>query len=101
VSGGALVWVPAIVVFASISQSGSTIFPLIRGAGVSASENLIRPLLIWRQAPLSTLALFVGVIGGVSAFGVVGVIIGPALLTVTAALLRFVDETLSRQPGHP
>lgn len=44
VGGDALVWVPAIVVFASTSQLGSTIFPLIRGAGMSASENLIRRL---------------------------------------------------------
>jgi predicted PurR-regulated permease PerM len=30
----------------------------------------------------------------------IGVIIGPVLLTVIAALLRFLDETLSRQPGN-
>jgi predicted PurR-regulated permease PerM len=97
VGGDALVWVPAIV-FASTSQLGSTIFQLIRGTGVSASDNLIRPFFISRQAAVSTLAVFVGVIGGLSAFGLIGVIIGPVLLTVMAALLRFVDETLSRQP---
>jgi predicted PurR-regulated permease PerM len=86
------------IVFASTLQLGSTIFQLIRGAGVSASGNLIRPLLICRQAPVSTLALSVGVIGGVSAFGIIGRIIGPVLLTIMVALLRFVDETLSRQP---
>ncbi len=95
--GDALVWVPTIV-FASTLQLGSTIFQLIRGAGVSASGNLIRPLLSCRQAPVSTLALSVGVIGGVSAFGIIGVIIGPVLLTLIAALLRLVDETLARQP---
>jgi predicted PurR-regulated permease PerM len=58
----------------------------------------MRPFLISSQAPVSTLAVFVGVIGGVSVFGIIGVIIGPVLLTVMAALLRFVDETLSRQP---
>jgi predicted PurR-regulated permease PerM len=100
VGGDALVWVPTIV-FASTLQLGSTIFQLIRGAGVSASGNLIRPLLICRQAPVSTLALSVGVIGGVSAFGIIGVIIGPVLLTLIAALLRLVDETLLRQPDIP
>jgi hypothetical protein len=58
-------------------------------------------LLICRHAPVSTLALFVGAIGGGSAFDIMGVIIGPVLLTVTAALLRFVDETPSRQPDTP
>ena len=64
--GDALAWVRATVVFAATSQLVSTIFPLIRGAAVSASDNLIRPLLICRQAPVSTLAIFVGIIGSVS-----------------------------------
>jgi predicted PurR-regulated permease PerM len=98
VDGNALVWVSAIAVLVSTSQRGSAIFLLIWGMDVSASDNLIRPLLIYRQAPVSMLALFVGIIGGFSAFGIIGVIIGPVLLTVTSALLRFVDETLSRQP---
>jgi predicted PurR-regulated permease PerM len=42
--------------------------------------------------------VFVGVIGGISAFGMIGVIIGPVLLTVIAALLRYLDEMLPRQP---
>jgi predicted PurR-regulated permease PerM len=71
---------------------------LVWGTGVSVSDNLMRPLLIASRAPVSIPAIFVGVIGGVSAFGMIGVIIGPVLLTVIAALLRFLDETLSRQP---
>ena len=98
VGGAALVWVPAIVVLVSTSQWGSAILLAIWGMGVSASDNLIRPFLISRQAPVSTLAVFVGVIGGLSAFGLIGVIIGPVLLTVMVALLQFVDETLARQP---
>jgi predicted PurR-regulated permease PerM len=98
VGGAAAVWVPAVAVLVSTSQWGSAIFLLIWGMGVSASDNLMRPFLISSQAPVSTLAVFVGVIGGVSVFGIIGVIIGPVLLTVMAALLRFVDETLSRQP---
>ena len=96
--GAALVWVPAIAVLASTSHWVAAIFLAIWGLGVSVSDNLMRPLLISRQAPVSTLAVFVGVIGGVVAFGIIGVIIGPVLLTVMAALLQFVDETLARQP---
>lgn len=98
VGGAALVWVPAVAVLGSTSQWGWAIFLAIWGIGVSVSDNLMRPLLISRQAPVSTLAIFVGVIGGVVAFGIIGVIIGPVLLTVMAALLQFVDETLARQP---
>jgi predicted PurR-regulated permease PerM len=100
VGGAAIVWGPAVVFLAANSQWGGALFTLIWGLGVSVSDNLIRPLLISSQAPVSTLAVFVGVIGGISAFGMIGVIIGPVLLTVLAALLRFVDETLSNQAGN-
>ncbi|MEQ1592542.1 MAG: AI-2E family transporter [Thiobacillaceae bacterium] len=97
VGGAALVWAPAVVFLVATSQWGWAIFLLIWGMGVSVSDNLLRPLLISTQAPVSTLAVFVGVIGGISAFGLIGVIIGPVLLTVIAALLRFLDESLSNQ----
>ena len=71
---------------------------LIWGSFVSVSDNLLRPLLISSQAPVSILAVFIGVIGGISAFGMIGIIIGPVLLTFISALLHFLDETLSRQP---
>jgi predicted PurR-regulated permease PerM len=98
VGGAAIVWVPAVIFLAATSQWDGAIFMFIWGTGVSVSDNLLRPLLIARHAPVSTLAVFVGVIGGVSAFGMIGVIIGPVLLTVIAALLRFLDEKLSHQP---
>jgi predicted PurR-regulated permease PerM len=98
VGGSAFVWVPAVVFLAATSQWSWAIFMLIWGLAVSVSDNVMRPLLISSRAPVSILAIFVGVIGGVSAFGMIGVIIGPVLLTVIAALLRFLDETLSPQP---
>lgn len=96
--GAAFVWAPAVVYLAATSQWGWALFLLIWGLVVSVSDNLLRPFLISSQAPVSTLAVFIGVIGGVSAFGMIGVIIGPVLLTVIVALLRFLDEVLSRQP---
>lgn len=98
VGGAAIVWAPAVVYLVATSQWGWAIFMLIWGMGVSVSDNLLRPLLISSQAPVSILAVFIGVIGGVSAFGIIGVIIGPVLLTFISALLHFLDETLSRQP---
>jgi hypothetical protein len=51
VGGDVLVWGSSLV-FASTSQLGSTIIQLIRGAGVAASGNPIRPLLICSQTPV-------------------------------------------------
>lgn len=100
VGGAAIVWVPAVFFLLATSQWGWAIFLLIWGTGVSVSDNLMRPVLISRHAPVSTLAVFIGVIGGISAFGMIGVIIGPVLLTVLVALLRYLDEMLSQHPDR-
>jgi len=93
IGGAALVWLPAVIYLAATSLWGWAFFMLIWGIGVSLSDNLLRPLLISSRAPISLPMIVVGIIGGISAFGVIGAIIGPVLLTTVAALLRFLDET--------
>ncbi len=97
VTGVALVWVPAVLYLAFDAQWGWMIFMLIWGSAVSISDNLLRPLLVSNQSQVSIVAVFIGVIGGVAAFGIIGMIIGPVLLTFIAALLRFFEATMSRQ----
>lgn len=96
--GTALVWVPAAIWLAVIGRPGAAVFIALWGFAVSLIDNVMRPLLIGRHAQVSTLAVFVGVVGGVSAFGAVGLIVGPVLLTLIAALLKFAAESL---PHHP
>ena len=50
-------------------------------------DNFLRPLLIRRGADLPLLLIFAGVIGGLIAFGVVGLFIGPVVLAVAYTLL--------------
>jgi len=51
-------------------------------------DNVIRPILIRKGADLPLLLIFSGVIGGLIAFGVVGLFIGPVVLAVTYTLLK-------------
>jgi predicted PurR-regulated permease PerM len=50
---------------------------------VACADNVIRPILIRRGANLPLLLIFAGVVGGLMAFGLVGIFIGPAVLAVT------------------
>jgi predicted PurR-regulated permease PerM len=50
-------------------------------------DNFLRPVLIQRTADLPLLLIFVGVVGGLFAFGVVGLFIGPVVLAVSYMLL--------------
>jgi predicted PurR-regulated permease PerM len=57
-------------------------------------DNFVRPVLIKKGADLPLVLVFTGVIGGLVAFGVVGLFIGPVVLAVTYTLLEsWVTET--------
>lgn len=60
------------------------VFTIIAG-GI---DNFIRPFLIKKGADLPLIMIFAGVIGGLIAFGVVGLFIGPVMLAVTYTLLK-------------
>jgi predicted PurR-regulated permease PerM len=51
-------------------------------------DNFLRPVLIKRGADLSLMLIFPGVIGGLLAFGIIGLFVGPVVLAVTANLLE-------------
>ena len=61
---------------------------------VGALDNVLRPILIRRGVDLPMLLIIAGVIGGLIAFGVVGLFIGPVILAVTYTLLQsWISET--------
>jgi predicted PurR-regulated permease PerM len=96
--GSAVVLIPAIVYLAFAQRWGMAIFLLIWSLGVGVSDNLLRPVLTAQRAEVSTLAIFTGAIGGASAFGVLGLIIGPVLVSFAVALLRFAQSRMSDSP---
>ena len=55
---------------------------------VGTLDNVLRPILIRRGADLPLLLIFAGVLGGLFAFGIVGLFVGPVVLAVTYTLLK-------------
>jgi predicted PurR-regulated permease PerM len=90
--GAALVWAPGALYLAAAGRWGMAAFLLAWGVGVSFGDNFVRPLLVSRHAPVSTLTVFIGVLGGAAAFGAIGLIVGPLVLTLAKALLDYMDE---------
>lgn len=87
--GPALVWLPAAIWLYAQGSTGWGIFMTAWGFFViSGADNLVRPLLIGRgvQAPLAL--VFLGVIGGILAFGFLGLFIGPTLLAIAYNLFQ-------------
>jgi predicted PurR-regulated permease PerM len=67
---------------------------LLWSAFVGVIDNVMRPFLIRRGADLPLMLVFVGVIGGLFSFGVVGLFIGPVVLAVA---YRLSDDWMSRE----
>src|SRR5689334_18880223 len=70
------------------SNTGSATVLLVAMLVAGTIDNVIRPVLIRRGANLPLVLVFAGVIGGLLAFGMIGVFIGPVVLAVTYTLVK-------------
>ena len=95
-AGTGLVLIPAVLYLAFAGRWGAAIFLGMWSVAIGFSDNVLRPYLTQQRAEVSTLTVFVGVIGGVSAFGFIGTLIGPVLLALIVALLRFAEESIAK-----
>jgi predicted PurR-regulated permease PerM len=86
--GPPLVWVPATLWLFFEGQVGWAIFLAVWGFFViSGVDNVIKPWLISRGSRLPFAMTLLGVLGGVLAFGFIGVFLGPTLLAIGYRLL--------------
>lgn len=87
--GPPLIWGSAAIWLFYQGAVGWGIFMLLWGFFlISSVDNVVKPLLISRSSNLPFILVLFGVMGGVLAFGFVGVFIGPTLLAVGFSLLQ-------------
>jgi predicted PurR-regulated permease PerM len=68
---------------------------------VGSIDNVLRPLLIKSGADLPLMLIFAGVIGGLLAFGIVGLFVGPVVLAIAyTELAAWVNEVKSNGSGR-
>jgi predicted PurR-regulated permease PerM len=82
------VLVPAVIWLYWIDQPGLGTALLVWTAFVGTMDNFLRPWLIRKGADMPLLLVFCGVVGGLLAFGLIGLFIGPVVLVVTWRLLE-------------
>jgi predicted PurR-regulated permease PerM len=92
--GAALVWVPtAAWLMLSGQVARGIILALIGVLGISMADNILRPLLLSDKVSASGLVVFLGLLGGASAFGFIGLVIGPIVLITAGSMLRMFTRT--------
>lgn len=85
--GHALIWVPAALYLVLESNYWAAAGLALWGAGVVASiDNVVRPVFIGVRTGIPLLLVFIGVLGGILSFGLVGIFVGPVAIAVALAL---------------
>ena len=87
--GAWLVWVPASVWLVLSGSVGRGLVLAGIGVGiVSGVDNFLRPILLSERSGMNGLLLFVSLLGGVTAFGAVGLVLGPVLMATAVGLFE-------------
>ncbi len=96
VVGSSLVWAPVAIylLFSGLIWQG--VFLVIWGVVVvSSADNIIRPWVVGGRVELHPMVLLFFILGGVEAFGFIGLFLGPVVASVLAALFAILREELS------
>jgi len=59
---------------------------------ISGVDNFIRPLVIGGRTQIPTVFLFFGILGGLQAYGMLGIFLGPVLIAILVAFIRIYRE---------
>ncbi len=100
--GTLLVWVPIGVVLLLGGHTARGVLVLVWGAAivVGVVDYFIRPRLVRGEKGLPTLVIFAALFGGVEAFGLKGLIVGPVLMSLAISVLRLYASEV-RKRRHP
>jgi predicted PurR-regulated permease PerM len=98
VVGSALIWGPAALFLAFSGNWGRAIAVVVICGGVAGiADNIVRPLLLRNRTHLNELLLFLGVLGGLQVFGLLGLVIGPTIVAAAMGVFRVYVEHRDRQ----
>ena len=99
--GTGLVWIPIAIWLGYQDQKGWATFIVASGLLINIMDNFIKPYLISRQgAGIPTILIFIGVLGGLIAWGFLGIFLGATLLAIGYTVLRsWLDQSPSGSTG--
>jgi len=94
------VWAPTAVVLAIQGRVGAAIGLAIWGAVViGLVDNILRPILISGRTQMHPLLTFLAVLGGIQAFGMLGLFLGPVLMALVTGVLDVYRATVRGELG--
>jgi predicted PurR-regulated permease PerM len=100
--GSFLVWGPVAIYLGLTGHWGKAALLGLWGAViVSTIDNILYPILVGSHLRAHTATILLSILGGIAAFGPVGIVLGPVLFTLAATLLDIWQTRISHQPSPP
>ena len=101
--GAAAVWIPSCIWLLAYENRvlAAILLALYCVIVVSTVDNIIKPLVLHGRSNLHPLLALLSVLGGVTALGPIGLLVGPMLVTFLQALLNMLHEELSSMNDAP
>ena len=88
VVGAWVVWLPAGIWLIATGETARGLVLLAIGGGVvSLIDNVLRPALLAGRSQMNGLLVLISLLGGIGAFGLIGIVIGPVVVATMASLL--------------
>ncbi len=97
--GTALVWLPAALWLMASGSVGKAIVLIVIGVLISNIDNVARPMMLSGRSQMNGLLVFLSLMGGLSAFGFIGIVLGPLVAATIVALLDSYTEPPPEGPA--
>jgi predicted PurR-regulated permease PerM len=94
--GASFVWVPAAAIMLATGQLWQGLIVLLGGVAITATENVLRPIVIGRDTKLPDYLILVSTLGGLAVFGLAGFVAGPVIAALFLVLWDLFGEEYVR-----
>jgi predicted PurR-regulated permease PerM len=100
VIGTAIVWIPVTVLLALTGHMTAAVFVGIWcGVLLTLADNVVKPLAMRGKVEMHTGLVFLALLGGITMFGLLGIIAGPLVIAFLLALLRMYERDFLEHPA--
>ena len=101
VVGSPLIWVPVVIAFVFMGLYWKALLLGLWGALIVGSvDNVLRPFVVRAHSKQHPMLIGLAAIGGTYAFGPLGILLGPLLVSLVAAILKEIQELISAGREH-
>jgi predicted PurR-regulated permease PerM len=95
--GTAIIWLPALIILALTGHFGGVvILAVLCGAVAGNLDNVLRPRLVGKDTEMHDLFVLFGTLGGISMFGLLGIILGPIVAALFITIWEIYGETFKK-----